>query len=105
MPKYRRKPAEKQKQEILPACERTDKLETRENYYLPGQSRKMFHRKTRHPEEVDRVMFRIVYIHNNRVLEIPPLISNDNFIKLQEEVETAVKSLKKGTLTGVDNIP
>ena len=29
----------KQQQESIPACERTDKLETRENYYRPGQSR------------------------------------------------------------------
>ena len=31
MPRYRRKPTEKQ-QESVPAYERTDKLETRENY-------------------------------------------------------------------------
>ena len=30
----------KKQQESLPACERTDKLETRENYYHPGQSGK-----------------------------------------------------------------
>ena len=30
------------------------------------QSREMSHRRTRHPEEVDRVLFRIVYTHNNR---------------------------------------
>ena len=41
----------------LPACERTDKLETRENYYHPGQSREMSHRRTRHSKEVDRVLF------------------------------------------------
>ena len=54
----------KQCLERLPASERTDKLETRENYYRAGQSRS--HRRTRHPEEVDRVLFRIVYTHNNR---------------------------------------
>ena len=35
MPRYRRKPAEKQQQDSLPTCERTDKFETRENYYHP----------------------------------------------------------------------
>ena len=65
MPKYRKKAAEK-KQESLPACERTDKLETREKYYHPRQSREMSHRRTRHPEEVDRVLCRIVYTHKNR---------------------------------------
>ena len=41
----------------LPACERTDKLEKLENYYHPGQSREMSHRRTRHSKEVDRVLF------------------------------------------------
>ena len=50
------KPAEKQQHESLPACERTDKLKTRENYYHPGQSREMSHRRTRHSIEVDRVL-------------------------------------------------
>ena len=50
--------AEKQHQESLLACERTDKLETK-NYYHPG------HRRTRLPKVVDRVLFRIVYTHNN----------------------------------------
>ena len=36
MPGHRRKPAEKQQQESLPPWERTDKLETRENYYHSG---------------------------------------------------------------------
>ena len=36
MSRYRRMPAEKQQQE------RTDKLETRENYYHPGQSREIY---------------------------------------------------------------
>ena len=46
----------KQQQESLPPCERTDKLETRETYYHPRQSRKMSHRRTRHSKEVDRVL-------------------------------------------------
>ena len=56
VPRYRRKPAEKQQQESLPVGERTDKLKTRENYYHPGQSREMPHRRTRHSKEVDRVL-------------------------------------------------
>ena len=47
----------KQKQERLPACERTDKLETMESYYHQGQSRGMSHSRTRHHEEVGRVLF------------------------------------------------
>ena len=66
MPRYWRKPAEKQQQEHLPACERTDKLKRRENYYHPGQSREMSHRRTRHSKEVDRVVLWIVYTDNNR---------------------------------------
>ena len=57
MPRYRRKPAEKQQQESLPAGERTDTLETRENYYHPRQSREMSHRRTKYSREVDRVLF------------------------------------------------
>ena len=66
MPRYRRKPAEKQQQESLPTCERTDKFETRENYYHSRQSCEMSHRRTRHSKEVDRVLLWIVYTHNNR---------------------------------------
>ena len=58
---------EKQQQESLPLCERTNKLETRENYYHPGQSREMSHRRTRHPEEEDRVLFRIVYTQQQEI--------------------------------------
>ena len=36
--KESKKTCRKQQQESLPACERTDKLETRENCYHPGQS-------------------------------------------------------------------
>ena len=46
----------KQQKESLPACEKTDRLETRENYYRPGQSREMSHSRTRHSKEVDRVL-------------------------------------------------
>ena len=57
---------EKQQQESLPVCERTDKLRTTEKYYHPGQSREMTQRRTRHSKEVDRVMFWIVNTHNSR---------------------------------------
>ena len=46
--KVLKKTCRKQQQESLPACERTDKLKTRENYYHPWQSREMSHRRTRH---------------------------------------------------------
>ena len=56
----------KQQQQSLPACERTDKLETRGNYYHPGQNREMSHRRTRCSKQMDRVVLQIVYTHNNR---------------------------------------
>ena len=39
------------------------------------------------------------------MLDVPPLINNNSYPALREEVEAAVKSLKKGKLAGVDNIP
>ena len=50
----------------LPACERTNKFKTRENYHHPGQSREISHRRTRYSEEVDRVQLWIVSTLNNR---------------------------------------
>ena len=40
-----------------------------------------------------------------KVLDLPPAINNDSYPILREEVEAAVKSLKKGKSAGVDNIP
>ena len=40
-----------------------------------------------------------------KVLDVPPPISNDSYPILREEVEAAVKSLKKGKSAGVDKIP
>ena len=40
-----------------------------------------------------------------KVLDVPPPIYNDSYPILREEVEAAVKSLKKGKSEGVDNIP
>ena len=39
------------------------------------------------------------------VLNVPPATDNDNYPILREEVEAAVKSLKKGKSAGVDNVP
>ena len=39
------------------------------------------------------------------MLDAPPPTNNDSYPILQEEVEAAVKSLKKGKSAGVDNIP
>ena len=39
------------------------------------------------------------------MLDVPPAINNDSYAILWEEVEAAVKSLKKGKSAGVDNIP
>ena len=38
------------------------------------------------------------------MLDVPPPINNDSYPILREEVEAAVKSLKKGKSAGVDNI-
>ena len=67
MPRYQRKPRDKQQQESLPACKSTDKLETRENYYHPGQSRKMSHRRMIYSKEVDRELFRIVRTQQQKI--------------------------------------
>ena len=40
-----------------------------------------------------------------KVLDVPPPVNNDSYSILREEVQDAVKSLKKGKSTGVDNIP
>ena len=42
---------------------------------------------------------------DRKVLDVPPPINNDSYPILREEVEAAVKSLKKGKFSGVDNIP
>ena len=49
-----------------------------------------------------------MYTHTTgdpKVLDVPHSISNDSYPILQEEVEAAVKSLKKGKWAGVENIP
>ena len=56
---------------------------------------------------MDRVLFRFVYTHNNRRSQRArcPSTNNYRYPILREEVEVAVKSLKKGKSAGVDNIP
>jgi hypothetical protein len=39
------------------------------------------------------------------ILNVPPATNNDNYPILREEVEAALRSLKKGKSAGVDNIP
>ena len=39
------------------------------------------------------------------MLDVPPPTNNDSYPAMREEVESAVKSPKKGTSAGVDNIP
>ena len=108
MSRYRRKPAEKQQQESLPACERTDKLETRENTTILDKAGKCL------SEEQDILKRWIeysskLYTHtttgDSKALDVPQPINNDSYPILREEVETAAKSLRKGKSAGVDNIP
>ena len=42
---------------------------------------------------------------DQEVLNVPPATDNDNYPILREEVEAAVKSLKKGKSAGADNVP
>ena len=63
---------------------------------------------TRYSKEVDRVLFRIVYTHNNRRsqdVRCPSTNQQDSYPVLREEVEAAVKSPKKDKSAGVDYIP
>ena len=49
-----------------------------------------------------------LYAHTTgdpKVLDVPPPTNSDSYPILQEEVEAAVKSLKKCKSAGVDNIP
>ena len=44
-------------------------------------------------------------VHDPEVLTVPLVTNTDNYPVLREEVEPAVKSLKKGKSPGIDNIP
>ncbi|KAK2160515.1 hypothetical protein NP493_1640g00033 [Ridgeia piscesae] len=54
-------------------------------------------------DKVVRVLLRAV--GDPEVLNVPPATDNDNYPILREEVEAAVKSLKKGKSAGADNVP
>ena len=103
----RRKPAEKQQQESLSACERTGKLKDGRTTTIQDKAGKCL------TEEQDILKRRTEYcselhtrtIGDPKVLDVPPPINNDSYPILREEVEVAVKSLKKGKSAGVDNIP
>ena len=65
----------------------------------------MSHRQSK---EVDRALIWIVYTQkagDPKVRDVPPPTNNDSYPILREEVEAAVKSLKKGKSVGVDDIP
>ena len=78
------------------------------SHYHPGPSREISQRRTRHSKEVDRVLSEF-YTHTTtgdpKLLDVPPPTNNDGYPILREEVEAAVKSLKKDKSAGVDNIP
>ena len=111
MSRHRRKPAEKKKKTTArktTSCERTDKLETRENYYHPVQSRERSHRRIRYFKwwtEYCSELYTHTTTGDPKLLDVPPPTNNDSYLILREEVESAVKSPKKGKSTGVDNIP
>ena len=104
MPRYRRKPTEKQQRESLPTCERTDKFGR--STTIQDKAGKCL------TEEQDILKSWTEYCSelytrtatgDPKVLDVPPPINNDSYPILRKEVEAAVKSLK--TRTGVDNIP
>ena len=67
----------------LPACERTDKLETRENYYHPGQSGKGLTEEQdilkRWTEYCSELYTHTTTTGDSKVLDIPPPINNDSY--------------------------
>ena len=82
---------------------------TRAHHHHSGQARKMPDGRTRHFETMDWILLRTVQpqIHRKpRGTKCSPSNQwrNDHPI-LREEVEAAVKALKKGKSAGVDNIP
>ena len=95
MPRYRRKPAEKQQQESLQAGERTDKLKPSENYYHPGQNKVMSHRKKQDVLKRWTEYCSELHTHNNN--------RRSQGVRCPSTV--AVKSPKKGKSAGMDNIP
>ena len=90
----------------LPAGERPDQHKARANHHKDGKCL---------TEEQDILKRWSEYCSQScyratgdpEVLNVPPATDNDNvnYPILREEVETAVKSLKKGKSAGADNIP
>ena len=65
-------------------------------------------RRTSDPQSMDRILLRTVQPNPNGVpvvLNCPQTTEEDDCPILREEVEAAVKSLKKGKSAGIDNIP
>ena len=50
-------------------------------------------------------LYNYIATGDTEVLNVPPATDNDNYPILREEVEAAMKSLKKGKSAGADNVP
>ena len=109
MSRHRRKPAEKKQQlERLPAVKeltsskqgRTTTIQYKAGKCLT-EEQDILKRWTEYCSEL--------YTHTTtgdpKVLDVPPPTNNDSYLILRGDVESAVKSPKKGKSTGVDNIP
>ena len=107
MPRYRRKPAEKHSKKPCPLVKELASSKQGRTTTILDKAGKCL------TEEQD-VLNRWIeycselYTHTTgdpKVLDVTPLINNDIYPILRDEVEAAVKSLKKGKSAGVDNIP
>ena len=108
MPRYRRKPAEKQQQESYQLVKeltsskqgRTTTIQDKAERCLT-EDQDILKRWTNYCSEL--------YTHTTtwdpKVLDVPPPINSDRYHILREEVEAAVKSINTVKSAGVDNIP
>ena len=71
------------------------------NGNCPTETLDILKRWTEYCEE----LYRHTVEGDSEVLIVPPIRNTDNYPILPEEVEAAVKSLKKGKSPGIDNIP
>ena len=71
------------------------------NENCPTETLDILKRWTEYCEE----LYRHTVEGDSEVLIVPPVRNTDNYPILPEEVEAAVKSLKKGKSPGIDNIP
>ena len=71
------------------------------NRNCPTETLDILKRWTEYCEE----LYRHTVEGNSEVLIVPPVRNTDNYPILPEEVEAAVKSLKKGKSPGIDTIP